>query len=368
MWKDKLYALVASIFVAGIAFSQAYCLEVVGVEPVAESDTLYMLDVLVCDKWLDGKPTVLFRSVGYPDAKQLDYELGYHYLYKAQFTGSELEPNYVLTDSLAGQSIIAGDFDEDGNIEIIGLTSLYGGEGTEITTMKYKAGSWTTYKEAIPYYIERIIRVNLYNNAGDDFIFLFNALDLSQADSTNPEVESPPLGLIYGNWENQRLDLTVDSTIHNAIESIGSICEETTFVYIYEQLVDSTFVTLDGPRPAGALVKYRFNRESSDLVELYHIKTPLDTGEIVSDASSNLYVSDSLIQLLSSNLLQQYIDLGDSLALSLFQWTPFPCFNPVLIDIDGDGESELICAEPTVTDRAVREPNWVIKAYRLLTQ
>jgi len=345
---------------------QSYSLDFVGFEPLAQSDTLFFFDLLACDEWIDGKPTVLFRSDAYPDAKQYCHTVGSEFLYMVQYSEPTLEISFVTAESLNTRSIIAGDFDEDGNVEIMGLTSFYTGEGTEITTMKYKAGSWTAYREVIPYYIERLIRVDLYDSKGDDFIFLFNAFDLSHPDTAGPEVISPPLGLIYGNWNNQRLNLSVDSTVHNAIESIGSVCEDTIFVYIYEQLEDSTIVTLDGPRPVGALVKYSFNREQSKLERLYYVETPVLTSEIVSDASSNIYASDTLIQLFGDNLMQRYIDNGDSLTLSLFEWTPFPCFDPVLIDIDGDGEKELVCVEQIVTDRIVQGPNLVIKAYRLL--
>jgi hypothetical protein len=366
MWKVRFYKLaVLSIFLTSTCFPPTYCLEVVGFEKIAESDTLLVLDVLTCDQWVDGKPKVLFRSVGYPDAKEYNYALGSHYLYSVQYEEPELKPSFVLTDSLAGYSIIAGDFDEDGSVEIMGITSFYTGDGTEITTLKYKEGTWISYKETIPYYIERLIRVDLYDSKGNDFIFLYNAFDLSQADSTNPEVESPPLGLIYGNWNNQRLNLSVDSTVHYAIESIGSICEDTTFIYIYEQLEDSTIVTLDGPLPIGALVKYRFDRVLSKLERLYYITTPVVTSEITSDASSNLYASDSLIQLFGNNLMQRYIDNGDSLTLSVFQWTSFPCFDPVLIDIDGDGEKDIVCTEP-VAEMSAQARKWVMKVYRLI--
>lgn len=365
MLKGKFKSLAIAFFLVGVCLPPAYCLDTVGFEQLAESDTLFFFSVLTCDEWIDGKPTVLFRSVGYPDPKQLNYTTGYHYLYSVQYKGPILETKFVLAESLDTNSIIAGDFDGDGNVEIMGISFFYYGDGTEIMTMKYKAGSWSTYKEIIPYYIERLFKVDLYDSAGDDFIFLFNALDLSQADSTNPEVESPPVGLIYGNWDNQRLNLSVDSTIHNAIESIGSICEETTFVYIYEQLVDSTYITADGPQLVGVVVKYAFNRVSSKLERLYYVQSPVLTNDIVSEASSSLYASDSLIQLFGNKLMQWYIDNGNSLTLSLFQWTPFHCFDPVLIDIDGDGEKALICTEP-VTEMPVQVPNWVIKAYRLL--
>lgn len=366
MLKDKLYRMIVAAFLVGFCCSTALCLETVGFEPLAESDTLFLFNVLTCDEWIDGKSAVLLRSVGYPDSKQLNFTAGYHYLYSVNYNGIKLETQFVMAESLYSKAIIAGDFDADGNVEIMGISSFYYGNGTEIMTMKYKAGSWSTYKEIIPYYIERLFKVDLYGSPGDDFIFLFNALDLSLADTSNPEVESPPLGLIYGNWDQQRLNLAVDSTVHNAIESIGSICEETTFVYIYEQLVDSTIITLDGPRPIGALVKYHFNRELSKLERLYYVESPVGTRDIVSEASSNLYASDSLIQLVGNKLMQRYIDNGDSLTLSLFQWTPFPCFDPVLIDIDADGEKELICTEPIVTSILVQVPNWVIKAYKLL--
>ena len=366
MLKDKLYRMIAAAFLVGFCCSTAFCLDSVGFEPLAESDTVFLFNMLTCDEWIDGKPAVLFRSVGYPDSKQLNFTVGYHYLYSVKYNAAKLETNFVMAESLYSKSIIAGDFDGDGNVEIMGISFFYYGDGTEIMTMKYKAGSWSTYKEIIPYYIERLFKVDLYDSAGDDFIFLFNALDLSQADSTKPEVESPPLGLICRNWDNQRLNLSVDSTVHNAIESIGSICGETTFVYIYEQLVDSTYVTADGPQLVGVVVKYAFDRVSSKLKRLYYVESPVLTNDIVSEASSNLYASDSIIQLFSNNLMQRYVDNGVSLTLSLFQWTPFPCFDPVLIDIDGDGEKELICTEPIVTDRAVQEPNWVIKAYKLL--
>ena len=112
-------------------------------------------------------------------------------------------------------------------------------------------------------------------------------------------------------------------------------------------------------------MKYRFNRELSKLETSYFVETPVITNEIVSEPSSNLYVSDSLIQLVGNNLMQRYIDHGDSLSLSLFQWAPFPCFDPVLIDIDGDGQKDLICAEP-VTKMPVQVPNWIIKAYKVI--
>lgn len=366
MLKDRINTIALTTLMISICFMQAYGLDFVGFEQLAQSDTLLILDVVACDKWIDGKPTVLFRSDAYPDAKQYYHTVGSEFLYMVQYREPTLEISFVTAESLNTRSIIAGDFDEDGNVEIMGLTSFYAGEGTEITTMKYKAGSWTAYREIIPFYIERIIRVDLYDCKGDDFIFLYNALDLSHPDTAGPEIESPPLGLIYGNWESQRLNLAVDSTIHNAIESIGSICGDTTYVYIYEQFVDSSFVTLDGPRPVGVLAKYSFNRELSNLENLYHVKTPILTSEIVSDASSNLYVSDSLIQLFGDNLMQRYIDNGDSLTLSLFQWAPFPCFDPLLIDIDDDGAKELVCVEQIVTDRLVQGPNLVIKVYKLI--
>ncbi|MEE8417547.1 MAG: hypothetical protein V3S06_02690 [candidate division Zixibacteria bacterium] len=359
-------AVFSLLVLVATCFSPVYGLDTVGFDPLAESDTVFLFNVLTCDEWIDGKPAVLFRSVGYPDSKQLNFTVGYHYLYSVKYNGMKLETQFVMAESLYSKSIIAGDFDADGNVEIMGMSSLYYGDGTEIMTMQYKAGSWSTYKEIIPYYIERLIRVDLYDSPGDDFIFLFNALDLSQADSTNAEVESPPLGLIYGNWDGQHLNLSVDSTIHNAIESMGSIYGETTFVYIYEQLEDSTIVTLDGPLPIGALVKYRFNRELSKLERLYYVESPVLTNDIVSEASSSLYASDSLIQLFGNKLMQWYIDNGDSLTISLFQWTPFPCYDPVLIDIDADGEKELICTEPIVTGIPVQVPNCVLKAYKLL--
>lgn len=365
MLKDKLDKSIIVFILAAACFSPVYGLDTVGFEPLAESDTLFLFSVLTCDDWIDGKPTVLFRSVGYPDPKELNYYVGCHYLYSVESKGPILETNYVMAESLDTRSIISGDFDGDGNVEIMGISFFYYGDGTEITTMKYKSGSWSTYREIIPYYIERLIKVDLYDSAGDDFIFLFNALDLSQADSTNPEVESPPLGLIYGNWDNQHLNLSADSTVHNAIEAIGSTYGETTFVYIYEQLVDSTFITLDGPLPIGAVVKYAFDRESSKLERLYYIESPVLTHEIVSDVSSSLYASDSLIQVMGDGLMQWYTDDGQSMTLLLFQWTPFPCYNPVLIDIDSDGEKELICTEP-ITDIPVQVPNWVIKAYKFL--
>jgi len=365
MWKDKIGKYAISLLIMAICSSQAFCLDLVGFAPLAESDTLFLFEVLTCDKWIDGKPTVLFRSVGFPDAKELKFSVDYDYLYKVKYEDIKLRTQFVMAESLY-KAIIAGDFDEDGYVEVMGLSSGYFGDGTEIVTMKYRAGSWIIYKQIIPYYIERLIRVKLYNTTGDDFIFLFNALDLSQADSTNPEVESPPLGLIFGNWAHQRLNLFPDSTIHYTIEAIGSIYGDTTFVYIYEELADSTEITLDGPRPMGALVKYAFNRNVSKLEKRYFIETPVLTREIVSEASTSLYASDSLIKIMGNGLMQWYADNGDSLTLSLFQWTPFPCFDPVLLDIDGDGQKELICTEPVVTDRAVQEPNWVIKAYKIL--
>jgi len=366
MWKDKIDLFAVSLFLVLICFSRGLCLNFVGFAPLAQSDTLYKFQVLTCDAWVDGRPTLLFRSIGCPDPKQLNFVFGYSYLYTADLKSSTVETRFAVADSLDSKSIIAGDFDSDGSVEIMGISTSYFGDGTEIETMKYRAGSWITYKQIIPYYIERLIRVKLYNTTGDDFIFLFNALDLSQADSTAPEIETPPLGLIYGNWANQRLNLFPDSTIHNAIEAIGSKRGDTTFVYIYEGVVDSTQSTPDGFRGFGALVKYRFNRGLSKLERLYYAESPSGTNEIVSDPSSSLYASDSLIQIMRDDQMQWYIDNGDSLTLSLFQWTPFECVDPVLIDIDNDGKDELVCSEAIVKDQAVQVPNWVIKAYKIL--
>ena len=366
MWKDssKFGALLIILL---SAFAQKNSAQTtVGFELIAQSDKMYEFDILTSDKWVDGQQKTLFRSIGYPEPSQVNFAFGHSYLYSIHLQGTALKAQFVLTDSFQTGPVITGDFDADGNIEIMGNASFYPGEGTEILTLRYVGGIWKEYREAIPYYILGMFSVDLFDDSGDDFVFAFVNDTTTVCDTCFYDNENPETGLIFGNWDGQKLNLSVDSTFHYALQSLGAVFGANTYVYTYEALIDSTYSPEEGAYEYGCLVKYRFDQESAKLERLYYAECPYFGWGLPSDNTSGVYVRDSLIVILDNKAMQWFVDDGQSLNLALMQWTPFPCYNPVLFDINADGQDDLVCAEPVVAGSLVQDPNWVIKAYKIL--
>jgi len=340
----------------------------VGFEPIAESDTIYQFDTFTADRWVDNKPKLLLRSFGYPEPKQKDFVVGIHYLYSILFEPPELKTEYVFTDSLETGSMIAGDFDADGKVEVMGNQDFYMGAGTEISILEFTEGTWKEYREAIPFEIDAHFAVDIFDDQGDDFIFAFG-MDTTNCDTCYYDFESSsPVGLIYGDWDGESLNLHVDSTFHYTLQSLGAVYGDPTFIYIYETIFDSASTNADGPEEIGSLVKYRFDKESAKLERLYYAECPHWVGGFTEYNFSGVYVYDSLIVIQDDNAMQWFVDDGESLNLTLMQFTPFDCYQSLLFDIDQDGVFDLICADPVVKDSIVEAPNWVIKAYKLLEQ
>jgi hypothetical protein len=338
----------------------------VGFEFLAQTDTIYQFSLLSSARWIDGEPRALFRSAAYPDAKVLEYTIGYHYLYSLSFSPPKLGIEFVLEDSLNSGPMITADFDGDGNIEIMGKSFMYHGEGTELSLLKYTDGTWKEFKQVVPYYIDALFAAHLYDTQGDGFILVFRNDTTTVCDTCYYDNEYPNTGLIFGNWDGERLNLHVDSTFHYTLQSLGAAYGDQDYVYIYETLFDSTTWTADGPLEIGCLVKYRFDKESAKLERLYYAGCLNFGWGLTSDNSSGVYVRDSLIIILDNKAMQWFLDDGESLTQTLMQFTSFDCYESLLFDIDGDGQNDLICAEPIVKDSFTEDPNWVIKAYKLL--
>jgi len=366
MWKDNLKFWGLASLMAMTLSQQSAGLTFVGFEPIAQSDTIYEFDVVSTERWIDGQPTLLFRSYGYPEPWQKKFIMGKDYLYSISFAPPRLEAEYVFTDSFDTGSLIVGDFDADGKVEVLGNQDFYLGGGTEISILEYAGGVWKEYREDIPFYIDAHFTADLFDDLGDDFILAFG-VDTLGCDTCTFDIESsPPMGLIYGNLVGGHLNLHVDSTYQYALQSLGATFGETTYVYIYESVLDSVSFAAGGPLFIGSLVKYRFDRQSEKLERLYYAECPYFGGGFTDNNGSSVYINDSLIVILDDSAMQWFIDDGQSLTLSLMQWTPFPCFDPVLFDIDRNGVKELICTEPLAPDGTTQGPNWMIKAYRLL--
>lgn len=366
MWKDSGLVARLALFLVIAIWRQGTGLTFVGFEPIGHSDTIDVYDVTIANRWIDASPGLIFRSGGYPDPTEKQMGLGRDYLYSCKLVSSRIESQFVLADSFDTGSIIAGDFDSDGNPEVLGNQEFYTGDGTEITIVEYTGGIWKEYREAIPFGIDAHFAADLFDDQGDDFIFAFG-IDTLGCDTCSFDIEtSPPMGLIYGNRDGGKLNLHVDSTFHYALQSLDVAYGETTYVYIYEAVKDTASFAGGGPLFIGSLVKYRFDRETARLERLYYAECPYFGGGFTHYNGSSVYARDSLIVILDNSAMQWFIDDGQSLTLSLMQWTPFPCFAPVLFDIDGDGEDEFICTEPQAPDGTTQGPNWVIKAYKLL--
>jgi hypothetical protein len=331
----------------------------VGYELFAQTDTVYLFDLLSSDRWIDGKPMVLFRNFAYPEANSPTHDIEHHYLYSLLYSDQKFSSELVLEEPFDTGPIITGDFDEDDNIEILGRSSHYNGEGTQIFIMEYSGGQWKEYKEIIPYYIETLFTVDIFDDSGDDFVFVYLNDTTGIYDN-----ESPTTSLIFGNWDGERLSLTVDSTFHYSLQALDASYGDKTSLYIYEAQFDSAFLTADGPRQFGALVKYNFDRESGKIEKLYQAECPSFDWGLTGDNEASVFASDTLIIILNGAAMQWFKDDGQALTLFLIQWAPFQCHYPTLVDIDGDNEDDLICAEPIISDSLVQDPNWVIKAYK----
>jgi len=366
MLKDNLRISGLAIILA-LSLSHASAgMTFVGFEPIAESDTIYQFDTFTAGRWIDNEPRLLLRSIGYPEPWQKNFVMGKDYLYSILLAPPKLKAEYVFTDSFETGSLIVGDFDADGNAEVLGNQDFYMGQGTQISILEYAGGTWQEYREAIPYYIDAHFAVDLFDDKGDDFIFAFG-IDTLGCDTCDYDIESsPPEGLIYGNWDGGKLNLHVDSTYHYALQSLGAVYGEPTFVYIYEVLFDSTTLTQHGPLGIGCLVKYHFDKESAKLERLYYAECIYFGGDFTEYNFSGVYIDDSLIVIQDDNAMQWFLDDGKSLSQSLMQFTPFDCYQSLLFDIDQNGENDLICAEPVVKDSFTEDPNWIIKAYKIL--
>lgn len=366
MWKDNFIRWCLALLLAIAPSQQCLGLDFVGFEPIAESDTIYELDIFAAGRWIDGQPRLLFRSIGYPEPWQKDYILGERYLYSIISVPPELKAEYVLTDSFESRTMIVGDFDADGNVEVLGNQNFYIGEGTQISTLEYVEGEWKESRQIIPFHIDAHFAADLFDAQGDDFIFAFG-IDTLACDTCTYDIESsPPMGLIYGNRSRAKLNLYIDSTFHYELQSLGAAFGETTYVYIYEAIMDTTSFAGGGPLWKGSLVKYRFDKTDAKLVRLYYVQCPYFGGGFTHQNGSSVYVRDSLIIVLDDAAMQWFVDDGESLSLSLMQYTPFECYRPLLFDIDKDGEDELICTKPAIDGFIVDRPNRIIKAYKLL--
>lgn len=366
MWKDsRLVLKLAIVFVISMAQESA-SLTFIGFEPIGSSDTIDVYDLTIVNPWIDDGPVLIFRSGGYPDPGQKQFRLGRDFLYSCKLDSSQIESQFVVADSFDTRSIVSGDFDSDGNPEVLGNQEFYLGDGTEVTVLEYTGEAWKEYREIIPFDIDAHFVGDLFDNQGDDFIFAFG-IDTITCDTCSYDIESsPPMGLIYGNRDDEKLNMHVDSTFHYALQSLGVSFGETTYVYSYEAVEDTASFAGGGPLYIGSIVKYRFDRDKARLEKLYYAACPYFGGGFTHYNGSSVYAKDSVIIILDDSAVQWFIDDGKSLTLSLIQYTPFPCFAPVLFDIDGDGEDDLICTEPQAPDGATQGPNWMIKAYKIL--
>ena len=366
MLKENIRLWGLAFFMAMVFSPQSSGLTFVGFEPIAESDTVSQFDILAAGRWMDGQPEILFRSYGYPEPSQKKFVMGKDYLHLIQYNPPELKSEYVFTDSFDTRTIIVGDFDADGNVEVLGNQDFYLGEGTQISTLEYIEGEWKEYREIIPFDIDAHFAGDLFDDQGDDFIFAFG-IDTITCDTCSYDIESsPPMGLIYGNRDGGSLKLHVDSTFHYALQSLGVSFGETTYVYSYEAVKDTASFAGGGPLFIGSIVKYRFDRDKARLEKLYYAACPYFGEGFTHQNSSSVYVRDSLIIVLDDAAMQWFVDDGESLSLSLMQYTPFECYRPLLFDIDKDGEDELICTESAVEGFIVDSPNRIIRAYRIL--
>ena len=349
-----------------VFWRQGTGLTFVGFEPIGHSDAIDVYDLTIADRWINGGYGLILRSGGYPNPAEKQPGLGRDYVYSCKLDSSLIESHFVFADSFDTGSIIAGDFDSDGNPEILGNREFYMGDGTEITIFEYAGGVWKQYGETIPFLIDAHFAADLFDDQGDDFIFAFG-IDTLDCDTCSFDIEtSPPMGLIYGNRDGGKLNLNVDSTFHYALQSLGVAYGDTTYVYIYEAIKDTASFGEGGPLFIGSLVKYRFDRQTAGLERLYYAECPFFGGGFTHYNGSSVYARDSLIVILDDSAMQWFIDDGQSLALSVMQWTPFPCYAPVLFDIDGDGHEELICTEPQAPNGTTQGSNWMIKAYKLI--
>lgn len=330
---------------------------------IARSKPLFQFDLLPVTRWIDLKPIVLARSIGFPQPDVYAFDPANNMLYSffVKDSDSLLAWEFIMRDSLGAPLFLAGDYDADGQVELITTSSTYFGDGEELVKLDYNNGRWTKTKAQVPYFPGLGFSGKFFRANRDDFVFTFSMDTIAICDTCYYDIEYPPVGLVFCEWEKESLITYPDSTPHYWIQAVASRYGQPTFVYIAEE-----YQPMPGGKPFGAVVKYMFDRTTRRLTALYATYIPEFPYGIFNDNSSRLFISDTLITLMAGNVIQRFVDSGDSLRTLGVEHLEFDCYDSDYLDIDKDGTVELICSEPVVKGKVGRDPNWIIKVYDII--